>query len=350
MRSRPMSGVLAVTMASLAFATLAPLPALADGPVKLTLRLGGRCVNGHKTTGDPITVKLLRSDGRVLETRHDDTTELEWTICFVHAPVAGNRIRLIHFNQDRTVGVPDLTIALDRVTSVARGHAPIGKTIELTYASCDAAGGCGKSPAVTVTANSHGRYRKDLSPSIDIDGSDVVRASYTNSHDDRFYRDARSPYMTITSPDGMSLSCLPIGTTTVRLLSATGVLRAIKSFHTQRDCGTVSGRFRKNGHAVNIHAGDRIKSDFASDARLVWPSVSVAASGYAYSGRCFPEVDWYLTILVDGSVIGSYAGTTDADGRFSQPAGYQLIPPGATVRVACESSRGDRVTASAKAT
>jgi hypothetical protein len=318
--------------------------------VKLTLRLGSRCLTGHKTSADPITVKLLRSDGKALETRHDDTTELEWSICFVHTPVAGNRIRLVHFNHDRTVSVPDLTIALDRVTNVVHGHAPAGKTVDLTYAACDAAGRCGKSPAVTVNANSHGRYRKDLSPSIDIDGSDVVRASYTNSHEDRFYRDARAPYMTITSPDRISLSCLPIGTTTVRLLSATGALRAIKSFHSQGVCGTVSGRFRKNGHAVNIHAGDRIRSDFASDARLVWPTVSVAAHGYSYSGRCFPEAEWYLSILVDGSVIGSYAGTTDADGRFSQPAGYQLIPPGATVRVACESSRGDRVTASAKAT
>ena len=231
---------------------------------------------------------------------------------------------------------------------MVHGHAPAGKTIDLGYASCDAAGGCAKSSPVTATANSHGRYRKDLSPSIDIDGSDLVRASYTNSHDDRFYRDARAPYMTITGPGRMSLSCLPIGTTTVRLLSATGVLRAIRSFHTQRACGTVSGRFRKNGHAVNIHVGDRIKSDFAGDARLVWPPVSVAASGYSYSGRCLPEVDWYLTILVDGSVIGSYAGPTDADGRFSQPLGYQLILPGATVRVACESRRGDRVTASAE--
>jgi hypothetical protein len=70
---------------------------------------------------------------------------------------------------------------------------------------------------------------------------------------------------------------------------------------------------------------------------------------YSYSGRCFPETGWYLRILDGGDPIGSYAGTTDADGRFSV-LGYQLIPPGATLRLACESSRGDRVTASAKAT
>ena len=78
-----------------------------------------------------------------------------------------------------------LTVGLDRVTGAVHGHAPAGKTIDLTYAACDAAGGCAKSSPVTATANSHGRYRKNLSPSIDIDGSDLVRASYTNSHDDR---------------------------------------------------------------------------------------------------------------------------------------------------------------------
>ncbi len=350
MRSRPKTGVLAVAAASLALAALAPLPALADGPVRLTLHLGSRCLTGHKTTSDPITVKVLRSDGKVLETRQDDTTELEWRICFAHAPIAGDRIRLVHFNKDRTVRVPELTIGLDRVTNVVRGHAPAGKPIGLAYVACDAAGHCADGPAVMVIANSHGRYRKDLSPAIDIDGSDLVRAEYTNAHEDLFYRGARAPYMTITSPDRISLSCLPRGTTTVRLLSSTGVLRAVGSFHMQRDCGTVSGRFRKHGHSVNIHAGDRVKSDFASDAKLIWPtSVAVAASGYAYSMRCFPDAEAYLTILVNGSVIWSYAVTTDADGRYSQSAGYQLIPPGATVRVACESSRGDRVTASGKA-
>jgi hypothetical protein len=353
MQIRPMTRVLAVAVAivSLAVTALAPLPALADGPVTLRLRLGSRCVSGHKTTQDPITVKLLHSDGSVIQTRHDDTTDLEWRVCFssTHVPVNGNKIRLIHWTVDRTVGVPDLTIALDRVTNVVRGHAPAGKAIELDYESCDAMGRCTEEPPVPATANAQGRYQQDLSP-IDIDGSDLVRALYTNPHDDLFYRDGQAPFMTIKSPNKVSLSCLSAGTTTVRLLDTDGTLRSSLSFHTSGACKNASGAFRRSGEAVNIHVGDRILSSFASDAKMTWPGVSVAAHDTSYSVRCFPETDWYLTIRnKEGTLKGSYSGTTDADGRFVQHAGYQHIKPGWTVRVACESRPGDRVTASATA-
>ncbi len=352
MQIRPMTRVLAVTVAivSLAVTALAPLPALADGPVTLQLRLGSRCVSGHKTTEDPITVKLLRSDGSVIQTRHDDTTDLEWQVCFssTHVPVTGNKVRLIHWTTDRTVGVPDLTIALDRVTNIVRGHAPAGKTIELDSLYCDALGRCIEEPPVTTTANSQGRYRRDLSP-IDIDGSDLVRVLYTTSHDDLFYRNGQAPFMTITSPNRVSLSCLSAGTTTVRLLDAHGTLRSSLSFHVSGACKNASGTFRRNGAAINIHVGDRILSSFAGDAKMTWPGVSVAAHDTSYSVRCFPETAWYLTIRNrNGTLKGSYAGTTDAQGRYSI-LGYQHILPGWTVRVACESSRGDRVIASAAA-
>lgn len=347
---RPMRGVVAVVAASLALAVLTPLPAMADGPLNVKLRLGSRCLSGHKPADVPVTVRLLRSDGTLLESRRDDTTELDWSVCFTrHRPVTGNRIRLVHLTLDRTVRVPDLTVSLDRVTNVVRGHAPAGKAITLVYGACTAAGDCTESAPITATADRLGGYRKDLSSSsIDIDGSDLVRASYTNSQGDLFEREGRAPYMTISRPNRMSLSCLPAGTTTVRLLSGTGVLRAVKAFRTQGGCGRASGTFRKNGRAVNIHAGDRIKSDFASDARMAWPSPFVAASGYEYSLRCFANARWYLTIVVDGSDHRAYSGVADASGRSSD-LGYQFIPPGAALRVACESIRGDRVTASGTA-
>ena len=353
MQLRPMTRVLAATaaMVSLAITALAPIPALADGPVTLQLRLGSRCVSGHKTTQDPITVKLLRSDGSVIQTRHDDTTSLQWQVCFssTHVPVAGNRIRLTHWTVDRTAGVPDLTIALDRATNVVRGRAPASATIELDGQSCDALGRCTENPPVEATVNAQGRYQQDLSP-VDIDGSDQVRVLYTNAHEDLFYRNGQAPFMTIIRPNKVSLSCLSAGTTTVRLLDADGTVRSSLSLHTSGACKSASGTFRKNGKAVNIHVGDRIRSTFASDAKMTWPGVSVAAHDTAYSVRCFPETVWYLTIRnSNGTLKGSYTGTTDTDGRFVQDAGYQHIKPGWTVRVACESAAGDRVVASATA-
>lgn len=346
---RPMRGVVAVVAASLALAVLMPLPAVADGPLSVKMRLGSHCLGGHKPAADPVTVRLLRSNGTQLESRRDDTTGLEWSVCFTHRPVAGNRIRLVHFTLDRTVRVPDLTASLDRVTNVVRGHAPAGKAITLVHGGCDAQGVCAKSLPITATANSEGRYRKDLSSSsIDIDGSDIVRASYTTSQGDVFERQGRAPYMTVSRPGRISLTCLPAGTTTVRLLSETGKLRATRTFRTQGSCGSASGTFRRNGRPVQLHAGDRIRSDFASDARMVWPSAYVAASGYESSGRCVPNADAYLTILDDGMVIGRYSISLGPTGRF-RDVGYQLIPPGAALLLVCESVRGDRVRASGTA-
>lgn len=316
MLSRPVRGVRAVVAVTLALAVLAPGPALADGPLNLELKLGSRCVTGHKPTDQPVKVKLLRRDGRALETRQDTTTDLEWRICFRdHVPTAGNRIRLTNDTFERTVSVPDLTLAVDRVTNVVRGRAPAGRTIDFAYGACDSEGGCVKS-TFAVTANSRGRYRKDLSGTIDIDGSDIVRAIRTTSGGDRFYRETRAPWMTITGPNRFKLSCLPAGSTTVRLLSPTGALRASKTVHTTRGCRTVSGTFRTNGHAMTIRRNDRIRSDFASDARMTWPAPFVSASGYSYSLRCFPNADWHLTIDLDDGP-GTYSGPTDADGRFS---------------------------------
>jgi hypothetical protein len=334
-----------VVVAILAAAAASSAPALADGPLNLTLRLGSHCLSGHKPSDQRVTVKLLRSDGTVLETRHDDTIEFHWAACFTdHVPVAGNRIRLVNGATDRTVRVPDLTLTVDRAASVIDGHAPAGKTLEIGYSWCDAAGGCSIETGYMTTANSHGRYRKDLSASEDIDGSDRVRADYVTAQGDRFSRRTTAPYMTITSPDRFSLSCMPRGTTTIRLSSATGVLRASKSFTTHRDCATVSGRFRKGGDAVNIHVGDRITSDFAVDAKLTWPRVSVAGSGYDYSGRCFPNVQAEFLVDHDG-VIARHSIDTDSDGRFSA-TGYQLFVAGDKLRLVCESARGDRVSKS----
>ena len=340
---RPLVGALAT--ASLAAAALAPLPAAADGPVYVKLQLGDRCVAGHKTSDDPITVKLLRSNGTVIQTRHDDTTDLTWKVCFSssHVPVHGNRLRLIHFTTDRTVSIPDLTVALDRATSVVRGHGPVGKTIELDALSCDAIGKCTEDPPVMVTANGQGRYHKDLSPDIDIDGSDVASAGYTNSHQDVFVARGQAPYMTITKPDKVTLSCMPAGNTTVKVRSHAGVLRASRTFHIGHDCGSATWTL----HLISLHTGDRIMSDFASDANVVWPRMSVSAHDTRFSVRCFPDTYAFLSVTDNGTTATDRL-TTDAEGRYS--TGASTIPEGAALRVVCESKPGDRVVAKARAT
>jgi hypothetical protein len=340
-RSLPVSAALVAGV--LAAAVLSPIPSLADGPIHLDLEVGSRCVSGHKTTDEPIKVKLLRHDGSAIETRHDDTSELAWSVCFHHRPVAGNRFHLINGTRERLVTVPDLTLDVDRVTSVVRGHGPAGKALEVGYNDCYPSLSCLVHSPVSVTVNSHGRFHRDLtSASIDIDGDDEVTVVYQNAHQDRFFRVTTAPYFTVTKPDRVTVSCVPRGATTVRITSSSGALRAAKTFHATSDCGLLSGSFRKDGHAVNVHIGDRVSSDLATDARLVWPAMSVNGSGDQLSGRCLAS-SRVGVLVIRGGAPTPVAATTDADGHFSVTVPSWTFQAGDTLELICETSRGDRV-------
>ena len=71
------------------------------------LDIGGPCVTGTRPNSHRVTLKLLRHDGRTLETGHDDFMTHDWQVCFEHHdPVAGNKLQMINgTDQDRTVTV-----------------------------------------------------------------------------------------------------------------------------------------------------------------------------------------------------------------------------------------------------
>ena len=334
---------LLVVVGMVALAALSPVAALADGPLSVQLQLGDRCVRGHKPSDLSVKVKLLRHDGSAIETKHDDTVSLNWSVCFQHVPVAGNKLQLRNSTFERTATVPDLTLDVDRVASVVRGHAPANKTVEVTYLDCRLQLICViHAPSFPVNVNSQGRFHKDLSPPIDIDGADEVDVLYQDAAEDAFSRATEVPYLQVTKPDRIRLSCAPRGTTTVRLLSATGAQRATESFHAAQDCRSLSGSFRKNGQAVNVHTGDRIVSDFATDARIVWPVMSVDGQGTTLVGRCLKDSPW-VVFVSHGPSAAMFSGTTDAAGHFSFDTATWHFGAGDVLDLVCETGPGDRV-------
>jgi hypothetical protein len=344
MRIRSLPGTLVLAGGIVVAGMLAPVPALAKVGLQLTLPVGSGCLSGYKPNFDRIRVKLLRSDGTARETAHDDSANYSWALCFHHVPVAGNKLQMINGTDlDRTVTVPDLTLDVDRVASRVSGHGPAGKVLEVTYLDCYPSLLCViHAPAVVINVNSHGRFHEDLTTSsIDIDGADEVNVLYQNTRGDRFIRTTTAPYFAVTKPDRVRVSCVPRGATTVRLMSSTGVQRATRTFHATKDCSSFSGSFRKDGHAVAIHAGDRVTSDLAADARLVWPTMSVKGSGDLLSGRCLAN-SRIGVLLRRGGAPTPVAGTTDADGHFSVSTPSWTFQPGDTLELICETSRGDR--------
>ena len=346
MRNRSLTRGLVLIACLVSAGALAPAGALADGPLALRMQVGGTCVAGHKPTGDPITVKLLRSDGTTRATRTDSTTELEWKVCF-SVPVAGERVKLsTTFAPVRTVRIPVLTAVADRVTNIVTGRGPVGGELSIKYYSCHP-GECSPAPSRLTTVNSQGRYHKDLSTGsspADIDGSDKIEVSYQNNHNDSFTRTTFAPSMEIKAPNTIHVSCLPKGTTTLKLRSSGGTLRATRSFTLGKDCGSASGSFKKNGDAVNVHVGDRVTADFASDAQLKWPGLSMTAplGGHAVTLHCVPSADFM--VRVRAASAESYIGTTDANGDFTADlTSHWTFQSGDHLDLACETNRGDRV-------
>jgi hypothetical protein len=342
MRIRSVPGTFLLAAGIVATSLLAPVPALAKIGLQFDLQLGGPCLAGYKPTADPIKVKLLRSDGHALETAHDNSTNVTWGVCFDRVPVAGNKIQLINgSDQDRTVTVPRLTLEVDRVTSVIKGRGPAGKTLLVSYRECYPAG-CDAPVEMSTPVNGNGRYHRDLSASaIDIDGSDQINAQYQTIHGDRFTRITYAPYMEIIKPNKIFAGCLAQGSTTLRLRTSGGTLRATRTFHASTDCSGFFGSFKKNGHAVNVHTGDRISSDLATDASLVWPAMSVNGSGTTVSGRCIAS-SRYVVFFRNSSSSTSTSGTTDGTGHFSTTVLWSF-DPGDRLDLICETSRGDHV-------
>lgn len=342
MRIRSLSRVLALAGAIVATGALSTAPTLADGPLKVHLQLGDRCLGGHKPTDQPVKIKLLRHDGTAIETKHDDTTSLDWAVCFHHVPVAGNKLQMVNGTFERTATVPDLTFHVNRVASIVSGQGPAGKGLEIGYLDCGPRLVCYVYSAIPVNVNSHGRFHKDVSPPYDIDGADEVDVFYENAREDLFSRAIFAPYLQVTKPNRIRLSCMPRGTTTVRLLSSAGSLRATKSFHATRDCSDFSGSFRKDGHDVNVHTGDRVVSDFATDGKLVWPVMSVDGQVNTLLGRCVEDSPWTV-FVTHGTSTSTYSGMTDADGHFSIDATPWSFVAGDVLELVCETDRGDRV-------
>ena len=76
----------------------------------------------------------------------------------------------------RTITVPNLTIAVNRVTDVVSGRGPKGRRLTVEAQHCDVTDACEAEVTRTVTVDRSGRYRKDLSSAVNmaVDTASVV--------------------------------------------------------------------------------------------------------------------------------------------------------------------------------
>jgi hypothetical protein len=260
--------------------------AAAAPPVQITATIGEACVSATKPSGDLVKLTLRTGSGHYLGTEEDATSSTSFLACFTHRVRIGYRITIVDGDDSRTVGVPDLTIAGDRITNVVSGHGPASKHITVKYGDCNLSG-CAGYTELDRTVDSHGRWHRDLTTSIDLQGADRIAAQYTNSRGDQFYtQEEHLPYLQLSRPNKVHIECQPDRAVNVTLRTAGGTLRASRSLPKAGGCATPDAAFRRNGAAVNIAMGNIIRSDLASDVRLVGRHGRRSAMPVGFAIRC----------------------------------------------------------------
>jgi len=95
---------------------------------------------------------------------------------------------------------------------------------------------------------------------------------------------------------------------------------------------------------VNFAVGNIIRSDLASDARIVWPHVGVSATDGSpeLRERCLPSSPAQVDVSWAPNGHVSYLATTEADGHLNLTTGH-TFHSGDQLLLTCSTSKGDRI-------
>ncbi len=338
-RRAAVSALLALLMSTMGIG-----PAAATDPVTVRVAIGDRCVSGLKPPGDLVKLVLWTGAGTYLGSQEDASSDGSYAFCFAHRVKAGYRITITDGDASRRVTVPDLTIAADRITDVVSGRGPASKHVTILFSDCSLTG-CAGFSSVDRTVDGQGRYRRDLTSHLDLQGADRLALTYTDGHGDVFDTPQEHvPYLQLSKPNRIHIECQPARVVSVTLRSASGRLRAGRSFARAGGCALPDATFRKHGTAVNIAVGDIIRSDLASDARVVWPHLAVSWTGTAVSVRCLPSSPVDVRVFRAGVQRFATSATTDAGGHYDDSAtGFTALANDA-LELTCATAKGDRIT------
>jgi hypothetical protein len=328
-------------------------PVAAAAPITFSHTAGSRCVAGAKPATGTITLRLLSPSGatRARTTSPAAAASLNgYEVCFKVIPRPGDRIRAVRGSVQRTITLPPVSIAIDRVTDVVSGRGPKGRMVRMLARHCTLTIDCDDQTGGSVPVNSKGRYRQDLTGAVDLRGMDELIVRYETSAGDLFQARALTPFLQVGTPDRVALYCAPPGTHAVTLRRADGTVRASASFRSPQRCisdhlAPLPRRFRRGGTPIRPSKGNVIRSTFASDARLVWPGPSLQLPGGSVSGTCLRNAPYGVYLVRVGEPGISYTlaeGSTAGDGTFSAVS-TMTFAPGDRIRLICVTPAGDHV-------
>ena len=263
----------------------------------------------------------------------------------------GDRIKASDGTYSRTLTVPNLTIAVDRVNDTFEGTGPVQRTIKVGWAG--RFGDVFESHGVRVRPDGTWSY----DPGFDVQGGLGVAVDWKTPNGDGIHTGGSAAVLIVTLGSARFAGRSGAAFTEVEVL-IDGV-RDGGWTGQSGEFGSFSGRFRRaNGNLIQVAPGDHISApSVAADLDWVVPDVQISADAATdlVTGQCagYAWVELYRTGEQRGYAIVSPGENDEFEFDFKDPmasdyvgglsAGPANVKHGDSLRVDCILGTGDSV-------
>jgi hypothetical protein len=256
-------------------------PAVAVVATTFTIYVGSGCVYFQGVASTSHTVTILDGTEVLASTTAPSDSGGYGCACSDTDVVPGLRVRIQKTGYSRTITVPALAVKTDRSADVISGAAPAGKAVSVTvYRYTTGTYGTGPTITKTPTATASGTFSVDVTVDGGFRGGDIVGVVYTNaSTGDVFRVDTYAEYMRIDRGAPKVFAVLNPGSTELELQTGAGAVRGRAYLSPEGVGGGSNGAFRTGaGTLIYPRAGEKVVGDFAPDATMTIPLISIAAA------------------------------------------------------------------------
>ena len=325
------------------------------------MRIGSNCVRGMGAVPDSTVRLVWKSASGALKVRTEIAASPGsgyWSYCSDTAAIAiGDVLKVSDELGSRSFTMPNVTLVADRVHDNFRGKGPANSTGELCY---HAGLFADYYACVEITSDDSGSWfvrpeeLGDLIGGIDADVTvQSAKGDWMSAHTTAAWIEVtlgRSRFAGGTTPFRTNKASVRDADTDIIMGRGTAV---------SDDYGSFSGEFLDaDGNQVKVAAGDRIRSNIASDADWIVPNIEGTADVATdfVNGRCFDtgvsaDEAWVTVYRVGGGFRGFSFAYVQEDGSFeidfSQPDAFMFdhanIKHGDRVSIRCLQTTGDVV-------
>ena len=315
-------GALVIALA-LPSSTLGAQPAITFG-----INMFANCFDGHGAANATVNITWRSADNTLkkLGSTTSGTTG-SWEFCAAAAStwVAPNdRIKVSDGTNSRSYIVPNIDMAIDRVSGLVTGTGPAGRTLRLCpswrfadYQRCH---------SVRIAQDGTWQYGE----AGGIDGA-RVDISWASPNGDHVYISAHAQNFAVTLGKS-TFSGMTGQPRSHAHLELNGGAKATGDVDSDQ-YGSFTGQFvDSHGHPVTVAASDHVSASIASDADWIMPQIVATPNRVndTATGNCStvgrPYYDVEVTVTHSGHYRGSAFADLDPDGNFTadfrDPGGF----------------------------